>query len=118
MTKSISQRIRPPDLTRLCGLPFELHGRRSMPTAWGAERYAVERGDLVAYVGAVQNRGGQRVVARPCTYCGSGFAPPVRTHQLFCRPWCRWEDFKARRADRAPLEGLSHGQITPSYSKS
>jgi hypothetical protein len=38
----------------------------------------------------------QRVVTRSCRHCRADFAP-VRRHQAFCRPSCRWESFKARR---------------------
>ena len=41
-------------------------------------------------------RPSQRVVARSCRYCGASFEA-VR-HQTFCRPSCRWEHFKAKRA--------------------
>ena len=47
-----------------------------------------------------EERRTQRVVARPCTHCGAEFVP-MRLHQRFCRPSCRWEAFKARR--RLPL---------------
>ena len=38
----------------------------------------------------------QRVVGRSCRHCGAEFEA-VR-HQTFCRPSCRWEFFKAKRA--------------------
>jgi hypothetical protein len=38
----------------------------------------------------------QRVVASRCQHCGGPF-DAVRPHQVFCRPSCRWEAFKAKR---------------------
>ena len=38
----------------------------------------------------------QRVVVSRCEHCGDTFEP-VRRHQLFCKPSCRWEAFKAKR---------------------
>jgi hypothetical protein len=38
----------------------------------------------------------QRVVEARCRHCGNVFEP-VR-HQVFCRPSCRWDYFKAKRA--------------------
>jgi hypothetical protein len=37
----------------------------------------------------------QRVVASQCRHCGATFEA-VR-HQVFCKPSCRWEFFKAKR---------------------
>lgn len=56
-------------------------------------------------------RRAQRVVTRLCGYCGHAFEP-VRPHQRFCRPSCRWGAFKRRRVlplfdddvSRAPFE--------------
>lgn len=63
--------------------------------------------------GKTAGRASQRVVDDaawlPCRHCGARFQP-VRPHQLYCRPSCQWEGFKARqprivdpgKADRMP----------------
>jgi hypothetical protein len=54
----------------------------------------------------------QRVVARPCGFCGERFEP-VRPHQTFCRPSCRWHSFKARR--QRPLLDVIDGDQLAAY---
>jgi len=44
----------------------------------------------------VDETGSQRVVAGQCRHCGANFEA-TRPHQVFCRPSCRWEAFKAKR---------------------
>jgi hypothetical protein len=60
-------------------------------------------------------RGSQRVVDGaawlPCRQCGTRFQP-VRPHQHYCRPSCRWEAFKARQTrvvDAPDAERISRG---------
>ena len=61
------------------------------------------------------NRAAQRVVEGqawlPCRQCGARFQP-VRPHQLYCRPSCRWEFFKAKQTrivDAPDREHISRG---------
>lgn len=56
----------------------------------------------------IGDRRSQRVVARNCEYCRAPFEP-VRPHQKFCRPSCRWESFKAQR----PPDLLDMGYVEP-----
>jgi hypothetical protein len=41
----------------------------------------------------------QRVVTIPCRQCGTAFTP-IRPHQRFCRPSCRWAHFKVTQPPR------------------
>ena len=59
--------------------------------------------------GRSADRASQRVVASQCKHCGAAFEP-VR-HQVFCKPSCRWEHFKARRAAGEDLEADLFRQV-------
>lgn len=50
--------------------------------------------------GKAGDRAPRRVVVRRCRHCGAEFGA-VR-HQMYCRPSCRWEAFKRRRAAEMP----------------
>jgi hypothetical protein len=53
-----------------------------------------------------RDRPAQRVVALPCRHCHVDFTP-IRPHQRFCQPSCRWEHFKVARQPRLDLDDAS-----------
>lgn len=50
------------------------------------------------------DRPGERVLARPCRYCGRSFTP-TRPHQRHCRPSCRLAAFRTKAEQEAEAPG-------------